>query len=60
MFCHHLCYIFEERDSDRLMCSPEDVEHGAGCQASKNCSPKPQDLKGDTEHGDQHSAQAHL
>lgn len=26
------------------MCLPEDVEHSAGCQTSKHCSPKPQDL----------------
>lgn len=49
-----MCHISEEQDSERLMCLPEDVEHCAGCQASKNCSPKPQDLKEDKVHGDQH------
>ena len=34
------------------MCSPEDVEYSAGCQAAKNCSSKPQDL--DREHGERH------
>lgn len=42
------------------MHSPEDVEDGAGCQASENRPPKPQDLKEGTVHGDQDPAQAHL